>query len=114
MGPAGRRCRVVAAEPRDAFLRHAPLHLGAREVLVAVVHGLELAAVNRHAGLREQLIVRESATNRAQTCRIARPLSLRTNAIVLVIGSEPATSHITSTLRPASAQADGSYCTRLR
>jgi hypothetical protein len=31
-----------------------PLHLGAREVLVAVVHRLELAAVDRHAGLREQ------------------------------------------------------------
>ncbi len=40
----------------DAFLdlRHASLHLGAREVLVAVVHRLELAAVDRHAGLREQ------------------------------------------------------------
>ena len=41
---------------RDALLdlRHAPVHLGAREVLVAVVHRLELAAVDRHAGLREQ------------------------------------------------------------
>ena len=41
---------------RDALLdlRHAPLHLGAREVLVAIVHRLELAAVDRHAGLREQ------------------------------------------------------------
>jgi hypothetical protein len=33
---------------------HAPLHLGAREVLVPVVDRLELAAVNRDAGLREQ------------------------------------------------------------
>ena len=70
---------------RDALLnlRHAPLHLGACEVLVAVVHRLELAAVNRHAGLREQADVRHSATNRAQTCRMARPLSLRKSAIVL-------------------------------
>jgi hypothetical protein len=33
-------------------LRQAPLHLGAREV--AIVHRLKLAAVDRHAGLREQ------------------------------------------------------------
>src|SRR5664279_6266736 len=41
---------------RDALLdlRHAPLHLGACEVPVAVVHSLELAAVDRHAGLREK------------------------------------------------------------
>jgi hypothetical protein len=40
----------------DALLNlsHAPVHLGAREVLVAVVHRFELAAVNRDAGLREQ------------------------------------------------------------
>ncbi len=35
-------------------LRHPPLHLGPREVPVAVVHRLELAAVDRHAGLRQQ------------------------------------------------------------
>src|ERR1700704_5739602 len=36
-------------------LRQAPLHLGAREVLVSVVHRLELAAIDRNAGfLREQ------------------------------------------------------------
>jgi hypothetical protein len=41
---------------RDAVLnlRHAPVHLGAREVLVAIVDRLELAAVNGDAGLREQ------------------------------------------------------------
>ena len=41
---------------RDALLnlRHAPVHLGAGEVLVAVVHRLELTAVDRDAGLREQ------------------------------------------------------------
>ena len=35
-------------------LRHPPLHLGPREVPVAVVHRLELAAVDRDAGLRQQ------------------------------------------------------------
>ena len=35
-------------------MRHAPLHLGAGEVLIAVVDRLELAAVDCHAGLREQ------------------------------------------------------------
>ena len=35
-------------------LRHAPRHLRAREVLVAVVHRLELAAIDRDAGVREQ------------------------------------------------------------
>jgi hypothetical protein len=41
---------------RNAFLdlRHPPLHLGAREVPVAVVHRLELAAIDRDAGLGEQ------------------------------------------------------------
>ena len=35
-------------------LRQAPLHLGAREVVVAVVHRLELAAVDRDARFLEQ------------------------------------------------------------
>src|SRR5829696_4324938 len=35
-------------------LHHAPIHLGAGEVPVTIVHRLELAAVDRHAGLREQ------------------------------------------------------------
>src|ERR1700687_4594779 len=41
---------------RDALLdlRHAPLHLGPREVLVPVVDCLELAAIDRNAGLREK------------------------------------------------------------
>ena len=55
MAPAGRQCRA-AQIARDALLdlRHPPLHLGAREVLVAVVDCLELAAINRDAGLRQQ------------------------------------------------------------
>jgi hypothetical protein len=42
--------------PRDTLLKllHAPVHLGAREVLVAIVDRFELAAVNGDAGLREQ------------------------------------------------------------
>ena len=35
-------------------LRHAPLHLGTGEVPVTVVHRLELAAVDRDAGVRQQ------------------------------------------------------------
>jgi hypothetical protein len=35
-------------------LSHAPVHLGPREVLVAIVDRLELAAVDRDVRLREQ------------------------------------------------------------
>src|SRR5262249_16942475 len=35
-------------------LRHAPLHLGSREVLVTIVHRLELAAIDRDAGFCKQ------------------------------------------------------------
>src|SRR5215470_537113 len=35
-------------------LSSAPLHLRSREVLVTVVHRLELAAVNGHAGFHQQ------------------------------------------------------------
>ena len=38
-------------------LSHAPLHLGTGEVLVSVVHRLELAAVNRNAGFRQHSTV---------------------------------------------------------
>ena len=43
-------------------LRHAPLHLGAREVLVAVVHRLELAAVEFEAKPFWQRASRSNAT----------------------------------------------------
>src|SRR5258708_11302467 len=41
---------------RDALLdlRHAPVHLGAREVLVTVVNRLEFAAIARNGGFCEQ------------------------------------------------------------
>ena len=77
---------------RDALLdlRHAPLHLGAREVLVAVVHRLELAAVDRHAGLREQ------AQGAAQPNKPGADLADGAAVVLaevsnrLVIGSKPA------------------------
>jgi hypothetical protein len=69
---------------RDALLnlRHPPLHLGAREVPVAVVYRLELAAIDRLACVSRP-IVRHSAMKRAHTLRMALPLSLRKSAIVL-------------------------------
>src|SRR5260370_41558758 len=47
-------------------------------------------------------ISRQSSTKRAQTLRMARPLSLRKSATVLWSGTRRPRSHITSTLRPAS------------
>ena len=43
-----------------------------REVLVAVVHRLELAAIDRDAGFVNRPIARHSTINRAHTLRIAR------------------------------------------
>ena len=64
-------------------LRHAPLHLGAREVLVAVVYCLELAAVNRDAGLREQ-------AHRAAQCDKMSTNFADGSAIVLAeVGNRP-------------------------
>jgi hypothetical protein len=64
-------------------LLHAPLHLRAREVPITVVHCPEFAAIDRNAGSSEQSHAAQSATNRALTRRIARPLSFRKSAIVL-------------------------------
>ena len=71
-------------------LRHPPLHLRPREVPVAVVHRLELAAVDRHAGLRQQ-------AHRAAQRNKARAHLADGTAIVLaevgnrlVIGHQPA------------------------
>src|SRR5277367_2241548 len=64
-------------------LRHATLHLRPGKVLVAVVHRLELAAVIATLASVSSPRVRHSATNRAQTWRMAWPLSLRKSAIVL-------------------------------
>ena len=48
-----------------------------------VLHGLELAAVDRDAGFAEQrLKTRHSITNSRQTRRMASPLSLRMSVMV--------------------------------
>ena len=83
-------------------LRHPPLHLGPREVPVAVVHRLELAAVDRDAGLRQQPH-RAAQRNKARThLADGTAIVLAEVGNRLVIGHQPAQSHITSTLCPAS------------
>src|SRR5262245_6058325 len=59
-------------------------------------------------------IRRHSSTKRAQTFLMAPPLSLRKSAIVLWSGANRPSSHITSTLRPASRSSRRLDCTRLR
>jgi len=67
----------------------------------------------RHLGgdLRQRL-GQDSSTKRARTLRIAGPLSLRKSAIVLWSGTSRPSSHITSTLRPASRSSRRLDCTR--
>ena len=95
---------------RDALLdlRHAPLHLRSREVPVAVVHRLELAAVDRDAGLREQA---NHAAQRDEACANLADCSAIVLAEVcnrLVIGDQPARQphHLNSlpslTLKPSA------------
>ena len=90
---------------RDALLdlRHASVHLGAREVLIAVVHRLELAAVDRDAGFREQA---HCAAQRDEACaHFADGSTIVPTEIgngLVVKETSPAVSHMTSTLRPAS------------
>jgi hypothetical protein len=64
-------------------LRHAPLHLGAREVLVPVLTALNLLPSIATLASAKRPTMRQSATNRVQTWRMARPLFLRKSAIVL-------------------------------
>ena len=92
----GRLLPVGAVEllqiARDALLdlRHAPLHLGAREVLVAVVHRLELAAVDRHAGLREQAHRAAEPDKPGADLADGAAIVLAEVGNRLVIGSKPA------------------------
>jgi hypothetical protein len=70
---------------RDARLDlgPSPRHLGAREVAVAVVHRLELAAVDRHAGGGQ---VAHRAAQPDEACADladGAPLPLRKSAMVL-------------------------------
>ena len=76
---------------RDALLdlRHASVHLGAREVPIAVVHRLELAAVDRDAGFRKQA---HRAAQRDEACaHFADGSTIVPTEIGngLVIGNEP-------------------------
>ena len=64
-------------------LRHAPLHLRPGEVLVTVVHRLELATVNRHAGFGEQPNGATQRNEPAADLADGAALSLRKSAIVL-------------------------------
>ncbi|WFU23562.1 hypothetical protein QA649_37010 [Bradyrhizobium sp. CB1717] len=91
MAPADRRYRVDAdIDRRFLDLRLPPHHLGMREVAVAVVHRLELAAVDCDAWCLQQAGLPDSAMNFAQTFRIAAPLSFRKLGDRLMIGSQAA------------------------
>ncbi|MCP3367551.1 hypothetical protein [Bradyrhizobium cajani] len=91
MAPADRRYRVDAdIDRRFLDLRLPPHHLGMREVAVAVVHRLELAAVDCDAWCVQQAGLPDSAMNFAQTFRIAAPLSFRKLGDRLMIGSRAA------------------------
>jgi hypothetical protein len=64
-------------------VRHSPLHLGAREILVPIIDRLEIAAVDRDASLGEEAQRAAEHNKLAANLGMARPLSLRKSAIVL-------------------------------
>jgi hypothetical protein len=99
----------LAKIARDTLLQLStpPFHLRPCEILVPVVHGLELAAIDGSTRRRQE-------THLAHTLRSAKPLSLRKSAIVLRSGTSRPSSHITSTLRPASRSSRRLDCTRFR
>ena len=84
-------------------LRHASLHLGAREVAVAVVHRLELGAIDRNAGLGKQIELtahdNEPAADLADRCAIVLGQSRRSSC-------DPAPAGRSATSPP--------HCARLR
>src|SRR5438445_8114202 len=77
---------------RDAFLdlRNAPLHLGPREVLIAVVHRLELAAIDRDAGLCNQAQAAAERDKPGADLADGPAVVLTEVSYRLVIGSKPA------------------------
>src|SRR5450756_1506155 len=77
---------------RDALLdlRHTPLHLGACEVPVTVVYRLELAAVDRHAGLREKAHRAAKRNKPGADLADGAAVVLAEVGDRLVIGSKPA------------------------
>ena len=96
IGPIQRR---KVARDAGLDLLDALADLGHREVLVAIVDGLELAPVDRNDSLVNRLSRRHGATNCVQAARIAGPLSRRKSAIVLKSGISRPVSHISSMLR---------------
>src|SRR5271156_655257 len=84
-------------------LRHATLHLRLREVLVTVVHRLELAAVNRNAGFGEQAHgATEGNKLRADFTDGAAIVLAEVGNRPVIGGTRRPVSHITSTSRPSS------------
>src|SRR6476469_63401 len=91
MAPAGRQCRAAQdTAPRSSPMCAASLHLPAREVLVAGIDGLELAAIDRNARLRQQ------THQAAQLNKLHANLLDRRSAVLaevgnrLVVRNEPA------------------------
>lgn len=70
-----------------------------REILFALVHHLEFAAVDRDRIAVSRCMPRQGAMKRAQTLRMAGPVSRRKSAIVLKSGLSWPVSHISSMLR---------------
>src|SRR5262249_12886077 len=71
-------------------------------VLVAIVHGLEFAAVDGDDGVGEKVQTTAQCNNWLHTALIAAPLSRRKSAMVLKSGISRRVSHITSRLRRVS------------
>ena len=85
-----------------------------REVPIAIVPRLELAAVDRNARTPPADPSPGRVRQSARALRMARPLSFRKSATVLWSGTSRPKSHISSTLRPASRSNRRLDCTRLR
>ena len=90
-----------------------PLHLRARKVPITVVHRLELAAVNGDARLRQQTHLAAEFDEASAHLADGTAVVLPEIGDRLVIGRRPS-SHIISTLRPASRSSRRLDCTRLR
>ena len=103
------------ARPQTPTSYKLRFNLAAREVIVAIVHCFELAAIDGYAGFSEErLSWRHSSTNWAQTLRMDGPLSLQKSAITLSSGDELPKSDIHRRLRLASRSSLLLECTRFR
>jgi hypothetical protein len=86
--PAGRRYRVGANSARRSP-RSAPI-LARVKFLSRLLTALNLLPSIATLASANRPIVRQSTTNRLQTWRMARPLSLRKSAIVAPVSPDPA------------------------